>query len=190
MRFLFPTAVILLCLATAAGRAAEPPSFTKTGKSLLTEYCGRCHNAKKQEGGINLVSFPDDASALAKRKLWQHARKRVAAGEMPPEDARQPSPADKARLLKWLADTGEYLDCDPAHRDPGPPLLRRLTHTEYGRTISDLFGVYLDPRNDLGLPSEEASDGRFDNLAAILQISRRSWKSTSPRRTRSPTRFL
>ena len=164
--------IILNCLLAQAGVAADsPPSFTRDAKSLLAQYCGRCHNKKKQEGGVDLVTFPDDIAALAKRNLWKHAHARVVAGEMPPEDAKQLTPADKIKLAKWLAQAAEYLDCDPAHRDPGPSLFRRLTLAEYGRTISDLFNIYLDPRNDLGFPAEEVGDGRFDNLAASLQIS-------------------
>jgi Protein of unknown function (DUF1592)/Protein of unknown function (DUF1588)/Protein of unknown function (DUF1585)/Protein of unknown function (DUF1595)/Protein of unknown function (DUF1587)/Planctomycete cytochrome C len=172
MRFSFLVVFSLNFVLSASGLAADtPPSFIRDGKPLLDAYCSRCHNAKKQEGGIDLVSLPDDAAALAKRNMWKRARGRVAAGDMPPEGAKQLAPADKAKLGKWLAEAAEYLDCDPAHRDPGPSLLRRLTHAEYGRTISDLFGVYLDPRNDLGLPAEEVGDGHFDNLSAALQIS-------------------
>jgi cytochrome c553 len=172
MRFIARISIVFSFILAPSALAADlPPSFTKDGKALLTAYCSRCHNAKKQEGGVDLVSFTDDMAALAKRNLWKHAYKRVTAGEMPPEEAKQLTPADKAKLAKWLVEAGEYLDCDPAHRDPGPPLLRRLTHAEYASTISDLFNVYLDPRNDLGLPAEEVGDGRFDNLSAALQIS-------------------
>lgn len=172
MRFLLISALTLNSLLASVVVAADsPPSFTRDAKSLLTQYCGRCHNDKKQEGGVDLVSFPDDAAAQAKRNLWKHAHARVMAGEMPPEDAKQLTPDDRTKLAKWLSEAAEYLDCDPAHRDPGPSLFRRLTHAEYGRTISDLFNTYLDPRNDLGFPAEDVGDGHFDNLAASLQIS-------------------
>jgi len=151
--------------------AAEPPSFIKDGKPLITQYCTRCHDAKKQEGGVDLTNFPDDASAIAKRNLWKRSYARVLAGEMPPEDAKQPTPADKAKLTKWLSEAGEYLDCDLSRRDPGPPPLRRLTHQEYVLSIADFLFVHPDPRNDLGLPSEDAGDGHFDNQAAVLRIS-------------------
>lgn len=151
--------------------ADPPPSFIRDGKPLLIQYCGRCHNAKKQEGGVDLVSFADDPAALARRNLWKRAGKRVSAADMPPEDARQLTTADKEALAGWLAAASDYLDCEPSHRDPGPPLLRRLTHREYTSTIADLLGLYLDARNDLGLPAEEPGDGRFENLSANLQIS-------------------
>ncbi len=158
-------------LATSVVAADTPPSFSRDGKPLLTEYCGRCHNAKKQEGGVDLISFASDAAALARRNLWKYGYKRVMAGEMPPEEAKQLTPADKVKLSKWLAEASEYLDCDPARRDPGPPLLRRLTHAEYVTTVNDLLSVYVDPRNDLGFPVEDVGDGHFDNLSAALQIS-------------------
>lgn len=170
-----PVALVILShgflLIDCAFAADTPPSFSHTGKPLLNEYCVRCHNAKKQEGGVDLASFPDDAAALAKRNLWKRARARVAAGEMPPEDAKQFAPADKAKLAKWLADAAEYLNCDLTQRDPGPSLLRRLTHIEYANTVNDLLFVHLDPRNDLGFPVEEAGDGHFENQSAGLRMS-------------------
>ncbi|MFO0823583.1 MAG: DUF1592 domain-containing protein [Gemmataceae bacterium] len=170
---LLPTSVVACCLLVPSfpAFAAEPPSFTKDGKPLLTQYCTRCHNANKQEGGVDLASYPDDAAALAKRSLWKRGAARVLAGDMPPEDAKQLSPADKAKLAKWLTDAGEYLDCDINRRDPGPPPLRRLTHREFTLTVADLLGVHLDARNDLGFPAEEAGDGHFDNQSAILRLS-------------------
>jgi len=167
MRFVLSLSLILLVTTL---HAAEPPSYGQVAKPLLQQYCSRCHNAKKAEGGIDLT-IADDAAALARRSLWKRALRRVAASEMPPEDAKQPTASDKAKLTQWLATAAEYLDCDPARRDPGPPLLRRLTHAEYTRTVADLLGVYLDARNDLALPAEEAGDGRFDNLAANLRLS-------------------
>jgi cytochrome c553 len=164
-----PVLVFMLIGGRALG--AEPPSYTKDAKALLGQYCTRCHNAKKQEGGVDLASFADDAAALGKRNLWKHALDRVAAGEMPPEDAKQLSAADKEKLTKWLAAASEYLDCALARRDPGPPLLRRLSHAEYVLTVADLLGVHPDARNDLGFPVEEPSEGRFDNLSANLRLS-------------------
>ncbi|WP_439620648.1 DUF1592 domain-containing protein [Gemmata sp.] len=171
MRLIALTALAFVLIHAGIAPAADPPSYAKDGKALFAAYCTRCHDGKKQEGGVDLASFPDDASALAKRNLWKRSLGRVAAGEMPPEEAKQLAPADKAKLTKWLSAASEYLDCDPARRDPGPPPLRRLTHAEYTRTIADLLFVNLDPKNDLGLPDEDAGDGHFDNLSAILRLS-------------------
>ena len=171
MRLLALTALGFALISGGVATAAEPPSYTKDAKALFAAYCTRCHDGKKQEGGVDLASFPHDASALAKRNLWKRSLARVAAGEMPPEEAKQLPPADKAKLTKWLSGASEYLDCDPNRRDPGPPPLRRLTHGEYSRTVADLLGVHLDPKIDLGLPDEDAGDGHFDNLSAILRVS-------------------
>src|SRR5689334_17367111 len=96
-------ALAILLLPTATAPAADPPPpFSELARPLLAGYCTRCHDAKKQEGGIDLASFPDDASALARRKLWKRALARVRAGEMPPEGAKQLPAADKEKLTKWL----------------------------------------------------------------------------------------
>jgi len=63
-------ALAILLLPTATAPAAEtPPPFSESAHPLLAAYCTRCHDAKKQEGGIDLSGFPDDASALVRRKL-------------------------------------------------------------------------------------------------------------------------
>ena len=166
----------ILCIgmilpATGVVAAEASPSYTQDGKPLLATYCIRCHNAKKQEGGVDLASFPDDAAALAKRALWKRGLARVVANEMPPEDAKSITVGDREKLTRWLTSASQYLDCDPTHRDPGLPLLRRLTHSEYARTVSDLLNVSLDPKNDLGFSIEDPGDGRFDNLSVELRLS-------------------
>src|SRR5579871_2993655 len=46
-----------LVLAAAACRAAEPPSYAKQVRPFLTRYCLECHNAKEDQGGLNLESY-------------------------------------------------------------------------------------------------------------------------------------
>ena len=157
-------------LAVPAFGAEPPASFKSTAEPLLKSYCVRCHNPNKAEGGVDLTAA-DDAAALAKRNVWKRSLGRVAAGEMPPEESKQMTPADKAALSKWLGSAGTYLDCDPTRRDPGPPPLRRLTRTEYEHTVRDLLGVSINTRISVGMPEEDPGEGHFDNLSAALRMS-------------------
>ncbi len=166
----FLVAIAISAISGTAFAADPPPSFRSTAEPLLKSYCFRCHNEKKTEGGVDLTA-PDDAAALAKRNIWKRSLARVAAGEMPPEESKQPTAAEKTALTKWLSHAGTYLDCDPARRDPGPALLRRLSRSEYENTIRDLCFVHINTRISVGMTDEDAGDGRFDNLSAALRMS-------------------
>ncbi|QDU25029.1 hypothetical protein ETAA8_00900 [Anatilimnocola aggregata] len=64
-------------------------------RSFLDTYCVRCHNAKKQSGKVTLDQWPDV-------QLWQQVFAVVDGGEMPPEDAKQPPPVERAVALRWM----------------------------------------------------------------------------------------
>ena len=79
---------------------------------------------------------------------------------MPPKDALQPSEADRQMFGEWLAKL-KYL----SEKDPGPFVIRRLTKTEYGNTLRDLFGV--DPLIAAGLPDEVSGQGYLNSLSSL-----------------------
>jgi hypothetical protein len=59
---------------------------------------------------------------------------------------------------------------DPALRDPGPALVRRLSRTEYQYALRDLTGVTFDLKRELALP-EDSTGTSYENIAQALQIS-------------------
>jgi hypothetical protein len=90
---------------------------------------------------------------------------------MPPSKQAQPSPAQRALLANWLARSVNAHDhADPTKRDPGQALARRLTRTEYDRTIRDLVGIDFNSSEVVGMPDDGAGSG-FDNLASRLSLS-------------------
>ena len=90
---------------------------------------------------------------------------------MPPRGSRELSKDDRTALLNWTRLAADYLDPqDPANRDPGPSTLRRLTVTEYNRTVKDLLGIDYDASQEVGLTDADVPNG-FDNLAAALTLS-------------------
>ena len=62
--------------------------------------------------------------------------------------------------MKWL-DKVKYL----SPKDPRPFVIRRLTKTEYGNTLRDLFGV--DPKIADGLPNEVSGEGYLNSLSPL-----------------------
>ena len=79
---------------------------------------------------------------------------------MPPKGVPQPSDADRLMFGEWLVKL-KYL----SQKDPGPFVIRRLTKTEYGNTLHDLFGV--EPSIADGLPDEVSGEGYLNSLSAL-----------------------
>jgi hypothetical protein len=169
-----PTAVALLLILAATTRAAAPPGpaphFEKDVRPLLATFCVKCHGEKTRRGGVDLTILAEKPG-LAQRKLWRRVMEQVRSGEMPPARQPQPNPAQRDLLANWLRRALDTVDCgDPSRRDPGPALVRRLTQTEYDRTIRDLVGIDFHSPEAVGLPDDRAGSG-FDNLASRLSLS-------------------
>jgi hypothetical protein len=138
---------------------------------LLAERCIKCHGPEKPKGRVNLAALTDDKAALRQRKLLRKVIAQLEAKEMPPAKAPQLSDEQRELLLRWAQNAVRMVDCtNPAERDPGPALVRRLNRTEYERTIADLVGIRINARELVGLPDDTSGEG-FDNLATGLSLS-------------------
>ena len=113
--------------------------------AIIEQFCVDCHGVPDEspEGGLSLTT---DFASTPLREIGPTLKKvldAVEGFEMPPVDSEQPT-ADERRQLaegvrEWLAQPtlGE-------HRDPGRPVLRRLTRLEYNNTVRDLLGLETD----------------------------------------------
>jgi cytochrome c553 len=171
--------VLLLSFSLSRNPATGFPKQDKPAAAITYEnvrefastYCTRCHGEKMQKGGLNLASFVDQKAMLKHRKKWREVAKQLSAGEMPPEDARQPARDERDRIVKWITSTLDAADeLDRKQPDPGRSVIRRLTPGEYNRTIRDLLGVNFDVAGAVGL-SDDIVGESFDNLAAALNVS-------------------
>jgi cytochrome c553 len=150
-------------------RAAEP-SFQAGLRPILQARCVKCHGLDEKSGNVNFAAIADNASAARQRRLWRKAVAQLEAGAMPPQEAPQLTADEKQRLLVWMKQTIENVDCnDPANRDPGPAVIRRLSLSEYNRTIRDLLGFEFDAAT-VGMTSEAGEGNTFGNLAAALDV--------------------
>ena len=148
---------------------------------------------------MNLAPFADEKSVLKQRRLWRSVVEQIEAGNMPPEDQKQPAKEQRERLTRWVKQALAAADkADREQPDPGRAVIRRLNRSEYNRTIRDLTGIDFDVAGAVGMPDENTGSS-FDNLAAALNfpsarrwrnISRGPtwcWKSSTPRpKTRAP----
>jgi hypothetical protein len=156
--------ILLLFLVTAAQAAPD----WKPVASALDATCLQCHSDKKTKGGVNLQPLLSNPQVEKEFALWEKVRQVVEAGEMPPEDADEILPAEKAALITWInASLTEVANRNAG--DPGPVTLRRLTNFEYDNTIRDLTG------QDYRFSKEFQPDGGggegFSNIGDVLFVS-------------------
>jgi hypothetical protein len=147
--------------------AASEPDFAKV-QTVMKEHCYKCHGAEKQKGDVNLEEFQDAGAIAREPELWEKVVDVLKGGDMPP--SKEPKMEDSARdlLAGWVEQT---LDAAIAAKgpDPGPPVIRRLTHAEYRRAVRDLFGIDFDAAGAVGMPEDPVGHG-YENLAVALKI--------------------
>lgn len=144
--------------------AAPGFSDPRAVSALVNKNCVGCHNAKLQNGDVNLSGKHDFDGD---RELWERVTAKIKSGEMPPVGAPKPAAADAVAVTKWLE--GEFLRQDRATKpDAGRPTARRLNRVEYDNTVRDLLGVDLRPTENF--PVDESAFG-FDNIGEALNLS-------------------
>jgi len=146
-------------VASAADRAdAAPPA-------ALATRCLECHEGGDPAGGLELTPL---AAGEGSRRTWRRIRDRVAHGEMPPPESPPLAASERDAMLAWI--DRRLAAVDPGPRDPGPPLVRRLSREEYVRTLRDLVGLEFDAAAAVGIPDDSQGHG-FANRAEVLGLS-------------------
>jgi hypothetical protein len=140
----FPFALALLC---ASGLWAEAqPTFQRDIRPLLEAHCFDCHgDEEKPKGGVNLERFKTDADVMRDRNVWGGVFEKIESHQMPPPKREsQPTTAERAKVLAWISEVAARPDPALGARDPGKPVLRRLTRLEYNNTVRDLLELETD----------------------------------------------
>lgn len=150
--------------------ASSTPDREQAWRSQIApffkKHCWDCHGAEVREGDVRLDRYSTAASVAADTATWQRVMQMLRSGAMPPEDAVQPSEAQRQAVVRWLEETIYHVDCSQPI-DPGRVTIRRLNRAEYNRTVRDLVGVTFRPADDF--PSDDVGGG-FDNLADVLNL--------------------
>lgn len=136
--------------------------------AFLGRHCADCHTGPGSEGGLDLAALardPGDRRAVAQ---WVAVHDRLAAGEMPPADADQPSAAERTATLSALAGWLSTAD-EAARRSEGRAIVRRLTAAEFEHALRDLLDL---PRLNVRrmLPEDGQRHG-FDKIGDGLDLS-------------------
>jgi len=134
---------------------------------MLEEYCSRCHNEFDAVADLALDDLKAaDLAGGENVDRWEKVLRKVASGEMPPDDKPQPAPGQRAAFIDWLA--AARAGYASAHPDPGLVTVRRLNRVEYANAVRDLLALDVDFREEL--PQDNSGFG-FDNIADVLSVS-------------------
>lgn len=137
---------------------AEPDPVARVAQPFVEQFCLKCHNDKKDSGGLNL-------RAALEQESWEAIVRRVELKEMPPK--KHPQPEDSQRTAFLQAVRSELKKLPPVKGHPGRVTLRRLNRVEYNLTIRDLCGISYTPADDF--PSDDVGHG-FDNIGDVLSL--------------------
>jgi hypothetical protein len=165
-------AVLLVSLAMSSGRHcfAQPRSeaWKDVIEPYLQRYCVECHGGEQRRGNLDLTSFTGPESVVAAFRDWQHISSFVINGEMPPEDAAQPTVLESQRFVQEVDQI--LASAAAAHAgDPGVVLPRRLSTAEFDQGIRELTG--LTQRFTAGFPVDPAGGEGFTNTGEVLGMS-------------------
>jgi hypothetical protein len=156
--------IALLGLFSADVLRAELP------ETFLKQYCYKCHGADKQKAKRRFDTLPATIKDFRQQEQWQEIVDQLNLGEMPPEDAKQPSETERLAAVKTM--TGAIAGAREQFAGAGQhTTLRRLNKVEYQKTISDLLSLNIDTWNPAeDFPAEVTAEG-FDNDGAQLVTS-------------------
>jgi hypothetical protein len=179
-----PLLVLFLMAAFLGGSARVAPAeetedtFASLVRPILAARCVGCHGGKTPEAGLDLARYSGRDEVLEAFRLWEKVAQKVAAGAMPPEDARPLSDVQRQTLIDWQRRTFVAIEARP-----GPSRPRRLTRTEYRNTLADLLGITLrkNPHESFYnvesgsiveklFPADPPGPSGFDNDASVLAL--------------------
>ena len=87
---------LALLIVSSADAAVAPPVTT-----FFKTYCIDCHGPKKQKGDFRVDELKLSTTA-ADAENWQLVLDNLHLGEMPPEDEKQPKPAEVEFVTTWI----------------------------------------------------------------------------------------
>ena len=158
---------LLIAAATAHAAEGAPHAMVQERqRTLFQNYCQKCHGAEQAKGKFRVDDLSFTITNLETAEKWQKVLNQMNAGEMPPEDEKQPTRAEKADFLDELANVMVAARRSLGDQN-GVITMRRLNRREYRNTLRELLGVEI---NVSELPTDSGSGG-FDTVGANLFMS-------------------
>lgn len=167
--YLVSVALVGASSAAEADAVRSPHDFNRTIQPFLQTYCLRCHDAAKQEGEFRLDTLARDFNDQLIAQKWDEVITRINAGEMPPKDQAQPTPAETGKIVSWLS--GRIQEGEAARMAArGPVAHYRLSRDEYAATVYDLLGVRFDV-NAPGAFNEDPRWRGYEKIGSMLSLA-------------------
>ncbi len=159
-----------VCLLAALPLALDAEQIVslseETVKPFIKKNCIHCHGPKKQKGKMRLDQASLSLSNDVVAQHWQDVLDTLNAGDMPPEDEKQPGKKEFTELLAEL--TRKLRDARIQLSDQGREVsMRRLNRREYVNSIESLFGFRVNPDS---LPEDDPSE-TFDTIGSRQYFS-------------------
>ena len=163
-RFLFA----FIAYSLAAWLVPTAATAEETLNTLLTDHCMDCHDSVTTEGELDLSTL-NQVGAEQQARIYEQVLARVAAGEMPPEEASWLSEEGRQAML---AHVGQRLDglAETLRDDPGHVEMTRLTPYEYRNIMRDLSGGVFKNAGRF-LPNEGGAGEGFANVGAAQSMT-------------------
>ncbi|MCU0710125.1 MAG: DUF1592 domain-containing protein, partial [Pirellula sp.] len=146
--------------------ATRNQQFVEQIQPVLKQVCFDCHSGSEASAGLSLVHFETARAVFKERSTWEKVAQRIEIGDMPPPDAEPMSDADRKKVVDWIRETLNDIDCGKTP-NPGSVTLRRLNRNEYRNTVKDLFGIDYQPAANF--PGDDVGYG-FDNIGDVLTL--------------------
>lgn len=173
--------ILALGLAPAVAAAAEAgtasPVYEQKIVPFVRAYCLDCHSGKNPKASFSFEALKPDFSQPRFARHWAEVMNQINLGEMPPEDKRQPAPAEVLAVAEWIGGEIRRVEQESRMRG-GQVLLRRLNRDEYANTVVDLLGLDAGMADTIRarLPADGTADG-FDRIAAALYLDQTQMES-------------
>ena len=155
--------MVAACLNVSATQIQGTP---ETPRSVVDKYCVTCHNERLRTAGLVLDKSDIDHPG-SKAEVWEKVLRKLREKEMPPPGRPRPDEATYAATGAFLEKALD--DAAVANPQPGRVPVHRLNRTEYRNAMRDLLGLEIDAKSLL--PSDEADQEGFDNVASVLSVS-------------------
>ncbi|MBB73110.1 MAG: hypothetical protein CMJ75_01210 [Planctomycetaceae bacterium] len=159
---------VIVCFVLDSGPvSAAPPSFADQVQPILARFCSSCHGANKQEGDVRIDKLDPDLVGGNDAERWHQALNLINRGDMPPADAPQPDAATLEQLVNAIQH--ELNRAIQARQTSHRKVLRRLTRSQYTRSLQELLQLTIDFGN--ALPEDAKSRTGFTNNGSVLQTT-------------------
>ena len=182
MKMLLPAVTFFLAAFSQLDALAADHALPHARKSLapfLNTYCVSCHGVQEQNGQVRFDNVQWQITNNDHAQRWQDVLDQLNGGDMPPDDAKQPSNDELSHALDAL--TGAVLEARRRLTDHGGEVtLRRLNKREYSNTVKHLFGFGVAPDDipDVGeiTSFDTVGSEQFfssSNFEAFLELGRK-----------------